>query len=190
MTPGAGGVPPTPAGAKLGVCGNMMDTYEGWCIEHDGLGQLPTNDTAACCDFCLRTRGCFSWVVDHSQQVCYINRNDIQTGTSMPPSWPRTRGRCTYACVSGQPPNGTASATLFDLAADPAERRNLTETHPDQVARLMVELGKYTATAAPQCTELTCGDSRCPKPALHKDLEHGWYWSPWCVDDDGNDMDV
>ena len=58
------------------------------------------------------------------------------------------------------------------------------------MARLMAELGKYTATEAPQCTELTCGDSRCPKPALHKNPEHGWYWSPWCVDDDGNDMGV
>eukprot|EP01052_Picozoa_sp_SAG31_P024696 SAG31_NODE_2118_length_6410_cov_3.846142_5_plen_305_part_00 len=189
MKPGSGGVPPTPQGATLGACGNMMDTYEGWCIDHDGFGQLSTNSTDECCTLCLTTRGCFSWVVDHQRQTCYINRNDIQIGTSMPPTWPRARGNCTYACISGQPPNGTSSATLFNLATDPSERHNLTTEEPSQLTRLVQVMAEHTKTAIPQCTELTCGDKRCPKPALHRSPTHGWYWSPWCVDEQGNDIE-
>lgn len=100
MKPGSGGVPDTPPGAKLGVCGEMMDTYEGTCIPHDGLGRYPTNSTAECCDHCLATRGCFSWVVRHDEGVCYINQNDVQEGTSVPPIWPSSHGPCTYAAVS------------------------------------------------------------------------------------------
>jgi hypothetical protein len=32
LKPGSGGVPGTPPGAQLGVCGTMMDSFEGWCI--------------------------------------------------------------------------------------------------------------------------------------------------------------
>ena len=60
MKPGSGGVPPTPAGAKLGICGTMMDTFEHTCIPNDGLARYPTNSTAVCCGHCLATRGCFS----------------------------------------------------------------------------------------------------------------------------------
>ena len=60
MKPGSGGVPPTPAGAKLGVCGTMMDQFEHTCIPNDGLARYPTNSTATCCSHCLATRGCFS----------------------------------------------------------------------------------------------------------------------------------
>ena len=60
MKPGSGGVPPTPAGAKLGECGTMMDTFENMCIPHDGLARYPTNSTAECCERCLAKRSCFS----------------------------------------------------------------------------------------------------------------------------------
>ena len=73
----------------------LQDTFEGKCIGHDGLGRWPTNSTAECCAHCVATRGCWSWVVNHAEGICYINRNDIQQGSQIPPDWPTTDGPCT-----------------------------------------------------------------------------------------------
>jgi hypothetical protein len=182
MTPGdSGGFPnKPPPGGVLGVCGNMMDQFEGFCIDHDGLGQIPTNSSAECCQHCLQTRGCWSWVVSHAEEVCYLNRNDIQQGSEIPPHWPRRPGPCTYAAISGQGVNGSKSLSLFNVHTDPAERVNLTERHPDEVVRLHQLLARFESSAVPQCTEVTCGDPQCPKPRVAQDPIHGYYWTPWC----------
>ena len=45
----------------------------------------------------LSTRGCFSWVVRHDEGVCYINTNDIQEGTFIPPTC-GLQATCLFAC--------------------------------------------------------------------------------------------
>ena len=33
--------------------------------------------------------------MNHAEGICYINRNDIQQGSQIPPDWPTTDGPCT-----------------------------------------------------------------------------------------------
>jgi hypothetical protein len=92
----------------------------------------------------------------------------------------RAAGPCTYASVSAQGAIGNKSLSLYQVEEDESERHNLTDAEPATVARLQALLQSYTATGVPQCTDKLCGDPSCPKPAVKKSPEHGWYWEPWC----------
>lgn len=123
---------------------------------------------------------CAVGVVRHDEGVCYLNTNDVQQGQAIPPRWPSSEGPCTYASVSAQGAIGNKSLSLYNVESDEQERYNLTDTEPAIVTRMQALLHEYTATGVPQCTDKLCGDPNCPKPAVKKDPEHGWYWEPWC----------
>ena len=130
--------------------------------------------------FCMLKLCTAVGVVRHDEGVCYLNTNDVQQGQAIPPRWPSSEGPCTYASVSAQGAIGNKSLSLYNVESDEQERYNLTDTEPAIVTRMQALLHQYTATGVPQCTDKLCGDPNCPKPAVKKDPEHGWYWEPWC----------
>ncbi|CAE7482551.1 ARSB [Symbiodinium microadriaticum] len=64
---------------------------------------------------------------------------------------------------------------LFDLRGDPAERSDISASHPELVQSLLADLRKYEATAAPQAT----GDPSCP-PFRPRHSKLRPYLGPWC----------
>ena len=62
--------------------------------------------------------------------------------------------------------------TLYNLAADPRETRNVSLEHPDVVAALMARLAVWGAKAAPVCYNNTIDPRANP-------AHFNGSWTPW-----------
>ena len=83
-----------------------------------------------------------------------------------------------FPCVSDKEPAFGNSSTgssqnvyLFNIAQDPEERHDLSQSMPDMVQKLLIRLAKWNSTAVP--VNFPPVDRRCD-PALR-----GGVWGPW-----------
>ena len=72
------------------------------------------------------------------------------------------------------PEGTTKNIWLFNVVADPEEKNDLSEVHPDVVMKLLEKLAKYNSTAV-----------KCRYPSYDprsNPVYHGGMWGPWVGD--------
>ena len=152
---------------------NCSLVYPGLCLPGGDIRRVNTSSPAVCCQQCSNTRGCVSWTVntkDGTADACYLHATLRIAHASE---------NCTSGSIAAPPtpapPDPAAAPAFFDLVADFAEHRNVTDVDAVTVARLQAIVTRYARTKVPQKT----GDPSCPGYAP-RDSPQGKWVGPYC----------